>query len=337
MERNINLKKLCYLGIPLLLTTLVAKGEPEISTTTAEAPIKSFEAPNEKTNDSPFDLIDTSRFATQTIVDTEQAFEAILFDYQSQENFGHLYWNQNKAEGKIEFDYGGIKEQIDLQIADLETMTSSERYQALLQGLIETGTVWISQYTTDSPLKAPKSSVQADTTSVTPMFMNTHGYFDGVRPKQVITTGAGPTNLNRRAWGWTYDPDRPLQSIWVHIYGAPVLSCSNSIGCSMGELTKFRNKYTYLGAVLANVNRPDVNRAGIPGRHGWIYKIPEAWDADAFYDSKYNCIRKRGGIKNRPHIRCEISLKAYGIDISGDNNTRLHGIHRIKLIRYTPH
>ena len=99
------------------------------------------------------------------------------------------------------------------------------------------------------------------------------GSFDGVE-----STGF--------AWGWSLDPDNANSSIAIHFY------IDGPAGTG-----------TYIGQVVANTARPDVNSVtGYPGDHGFGYQIPIQY------------------LNGQTH-----SLYAYGIDTGGDANTLLGG------------
>ncbi len=88
------------------------------------------------------------------------------------------------------------------------------------------------------------------------------------------------------ARGWTYDPDPPAAAVTVHFY---------LDGPAGGG-------GTFIGAVPANLPRPDVNAAlGIPGDHGWAYPIP-------------------AHLLSAPH-----TLHAYALDTTGGINPLLTG------------
>ncbi|MBN2095149.1 MAG: hypothetical protein JW727_03820 [Candidatus Aenigmarchaeota archaeon] len=82
------------------------------------------------------------------------------------------------------------------------------------------------------------------------------------------------------AWaiGWAVDPDMPMDPIYVHFY------------VSVPEGSK-----KYIGKVLANMSRPDVNHAtGFPGDHGFAWEIPEIYQ-NGYYETYGYAIDTEGG------------------------------------------
>ncbi|MCU7921600.1 MAG: hypothetical protein KZQ88_02755 [Candidatus Thiodiazotropha sp. (ex Dulcina madagascariensis)] len=317
MKRNVKFKLPCYLGLVLLLSTMSVKGEMVENT---DSPTKNILVPNNIADDQPISDININHIATEALVDTESEFEAILYDYQSQETIGHLYWNQNDSVGKIEFEYGGIKDQVSIQISNLEAMESSERYDTLLRGLHEAGIAWISQQKIKSPLMVSSTMQQEPSSLFKPMLLQPIGYFDEIRPQILSNTffPLPPSGITRYAHGWAYDPDRSSQSIWVHFYGE-----------TESEPPK------YIGAVLANLSRPDVNRKGIAGQHGWKVKVPEAWDADLYHDAKGVCRESLLGYPKIKTTTCFVKFYAYGIDLTGDGHRQLvNSPYWINAIKY---
>jgi hypothetical protein len=255
----------------------------------------------------PKNNVDTSKFATEAISDTNEKFEAILFDQQSQITYGHLYWDKNKSVGKITFEDGDNTDQISLQITDLSEIEPSERYSALLDGLYEAGIARFSMHEVNA-ISKQDSSKQAISSAVTVMSVVPRGVFDAVTPKALTNMYIEwpKTGITRTAHGWAFDPDRPSESVWVHFYGTG------------GDLT-----HKYIGAVLANKSRPDVNRAfGISGSHGWSTPVPEDWDIDGYLDMPNACITSTGV----PFIEyaCSVRFYAYAIDRTGDGPKRLN-------------
>jgi hypothetical protein len=239
------------------------------------------------------DMWDLS-LTTETLVDTDSEFEAILLDEETQETIGHLFWGQSDGEGKIEFNYAGIEDQVLIQISDLEAMESSERQDVLLRGLYESGVVWLSQHengpflvVSDDEEPGPTLDAAHDITpSMTALKWPTPiGYFDGIQPKFIEYRSNRRRNVTRVARGWAYDEFNPPRSIWVHLYSG--------------------NKY--VGSTFANVSRPDVNRKkGVRGNHGWRFRIPEAWDADEIREKQGSCRRFLNS------VQCRRSFKAFG-------------------------
>ena len=86
--------------------------------------------------------------------------------------------------------------------------------------------------------------------------------------------------------GWSVDPDIPAQPVIIHFY----VDGPAGVG-------------TYIGDILADVPRPDVNQqTGYPGNHGFRYVIPPQY---------------RDGQNH--------TLYAYGLDVNGHLNRLLFG------------
>jgi hypothetical protein len=219
-------------------------------------------------NTKNLEHLDIQNLSTEALVDSDDRFEAILFDFQSQETIASLEWNNNESSGKITFETDNHKDEVILHIANIEDMPSFERYNILLQGLHEAGIAWLSQQSGLQTFKKVDEKPQL-TEQVNPM---THGAIDSTSPSRVSTSSysAKSEEVARYAEGWAYDPDDSSKSIWVHLYGR-----SNS-----------KSAYRYIGAVFADQERPDVNSAlGISGDHGFKVKIPTEWDIDDVHDN----------------------------------------------------
>jgi|GEM_PF-5851978 len=98
-------------------------------------------------------------------------------------------------------------------------------------------------------------------------------------------------------YGWAYDADYPSQPIWIHFYID----------------YKADNQSAFVGAVLANSPRPDVNGIGIPGNHGFVFPIPQQ-----FRDRGYHEVFAYAINEPQPGINPLIpaSPKTYGTRIS---------------------
>jgi hypothetical protein len=308
MRKELIFKLFCYLGVPsLLMTTIVygdTKGNIAFNNTLNESSVEFDGVSTEKA----LTHIDIERLATEVRIDTESKFEAILFDYQSQETIGRLYWSNKNADGSIVFEYAGIKDRICLQISDLKEMSLSERYNALLTGLHEAGVAWILQQKKVLSLMIQNSAKQEITRPAASGKHSPFGFFDKIQPTGIrVGFNKKPKNRSRFALGWAFDKDRSAKSIWVHIYG----TTSNS-----------PRKQIYVGAVYANRKRPDLNRQGIPGNHGWRFKLPETWDADEIRDRKAVC-QTIVWDDRIAGVYCNASFRAYGIDLTGNANRML--------------
>jgi hypothetical protein len=293
------------------MTALFVKAEVDETSTHTKASDHFTSTPDHNGVIQSFDNINMERLTTEALVDTEYLFEAALFDHQSQESIGHLYWNQNDGVGKIIFEYGGITEQVDLEISDILSMDSSERYRVLLNGLYETGLTWINQYQAGSAKSVHKGEPQDDyVISASRRGQRPRGHFDWIKPSFNNRPSVKPVNLKRVAQGWAYDPDRPNRSIWVQIYAR--------------SLTQRNAKYRMIKTVYANRMRKDVNRAHrIRGRHGWRLTLPERWDADSYRDRSDICST---GTEYNGHklIQCSAQFRPHAMDLSGDGKTELN-------------
>jgi hypothetical protein len=193
--------------------------------------------------------LDTQNLATVALVNTDDRFEAVLFDYQSQQTFASLLWNNSESLGIITFKAFDKKEEASLQIANFKDMPSSERYNILLQGLHEAGIAWLSQ---QSGLQAPEKEdkeqqLTAQVNSIT------HGVIDSIIPNSTTSE-----EVAHYAEGWAYNPDDPSKSIWVHLFAR--LNSGSA--------------YRYIGAVFANQKHPGVNNTlGISGDHGFKVQV----------------------------------------------------------------
>jgi hypothetical protein len=197
--------------------------------------------------------LDTRNLATEAFVDSANRFEAVLFDYQSQQTLASLVWNDDKGLGKITFDVDDRKDEVSLQIAEIKDMPSFERYNILLQGLHEAGIAWLSQQSGLSAVEQ-EDKKQQSAAQVNPI---THGAIDSISQSSVNSSDSEDTQ--RYAEGWAYDPDDSGKSIWVHLYARP----------------DSESAYRYVGAVFANQNHPDVNNTlGISGDHGFKVEVP---------------------------------------------------------------
>ncbi len=303
------LSKLILFGTPFLLLVNSATGGDLVGTQ-ASAPTKSIiHSPvKTKTKTKAPDKVqqpDLDKLAVTATLDTENQFEAVLYDYQSQKTLAHLDWDKSASAATVVFGQGDRKDSVELQIHGIAAMSSSERYSVLLQGLREAGVAWLSNYPSEKTQFAGstmmQSAVKAAASGSKPI-----GYFDRVSPKEHYYDFLKPhSNITRYAAGWAYDPDKPSQSVWVHFYGKTTGST-----------------YTYIGAVYANRSRPDVNRAkGITGNHGWYTVVPEAWDADGYLDKAGSC----SGFTQLYYLvtECYTTFDAFAIDLTGDGRRRL--------------
>jgi hypothetical protein len=201
--------------------------------------------------------------ATQALIDSDDRFEAILFDYQSQETIADLVWKNSESSGKIVFEVNNYKDEVSLQIANIEDMPPSQRYRILLQGLHEAGIAWLNQR---SEIKSFK---KVDEASLLTGQVNhiKHGAINLINSDKAndSTDYVYAQERVRYAEGWAYDPDDMGKSIWVHLYGR----------------THSKSEYQYIGAVYADQHRPDVNQTlNISGNHGFKVKIPAGWNSD---------------------------------------------------------
>jgi hypothetical protein len=204
-------------------------------------------------NTSNQEHLETQNLATEALVDSDNRFEAVLFDFKSQQTLASLVWNNDKSLGKITFEVHDLKDEVSLQIADTNDMPSFERYNILLQGLYEAGIAWLSQ---QSGLQAfeQEDKKQQLAEQVNPII---NGAIDSIIPSSVNSTDS--EDVPRYAEGWAYNPNDSGKSIWVHLFARPNTDSA----------------YQYIGAVFANQSRPSVNNTlGISGDHGFKVKIP---------------------------------------------------------------
>jgi hypothetical protein len=196
--------------------------------------------------------LDIQNLATEALVDSENEFEAVLFDFQSQQTLASLVWNKIEGSGKILFEADGRKDEVSLQIANIDNVPSFERYNVLLQGLYEAGIAWLSlQNELPSFEQADeKQQLAAQITHIA------HG---AANSKSTSTVNSAETeDAVAYAEGWAYYPDDSGKSIWVHLYARP----------------DSKSAYRYIGAVFANQHHPDVNNTyGISGDHGFKVKV----------------------------------------------------------------
>jgi subtilisin family serine protease len=91
-------------------------------------------------------------------------------------------------------------------------------------------------------------------------------------PKSFTIPNAGPIGFldgiaGGTAGGWGLDPDTPSQSISVHMYAQDA-----------------QGQWSFLGAVVANQPRPDINQAtGHPGDHGFTFSIPGGYQGQTLW------------------------------------------------------
>ncbi len=295
-----------------IISLLLVVATTAQSDTGNPSPTKSFTS-SLITNDVPaYQDIDIARLTAQATLDNDNKFEAILFDHQSQVTLGHLYWNQDEGTGQITLEYNHEKTEIDIQIADLSAMTSFERYDALLSGLQEIGRSWLMQLLPDTISKSPDTLQRSSTGVGSATSDQPTGFFDIVSPQFVMSVGSPEKNFNRVAGGWSYDPNKPSISNWVHIYA----SYPGKNGISIT---------THIASVYANKSRPDVNRVlGISGNHGWSLVIPESWDADGLKDNQKICGPVLETSDGKSSVKCATSYFAYGLDITRSTRTQLH-------------
>jgi hypothetical protein len=316
MDINMDLRKAVFIGMLALLGPMKANGDARKAIGHQASPDS-----NMPISEKVKEYVDISSLSTKILTDSEDVFEAILFDYQSQYTIAHMVWNKGDGSYKVHFSLGDIKDTIPLQISDINNLGTSERMSVLLKGLHEAGIAWLSQ-SNDLPVfdkhSNPDKSKQEN---VTIQSFYTKGFIDWISPKKVEYRLEPMRNITRTASGWAYDPDQPSRSIWVHFYGH----------------RDGHSGFQYIGALLANLSRPDVNRTGIPGNHGWRSTVPEGWDADGYNDYSKSC-----GVGSDPldprssYYVCRVTIKAYGIDVSGDSNVELsHSPYVIESVSYS--
>jgi hypothetical protein len=253
--------------------------------------------------------VNINSLATEAIVDTNDKFEAILFDNQSQITYGKLYWDKNSSIGAIKFEHEINADEIQLHISDINEIEPSERYSVLLSGLHEAGVAQFSATKVKAYSSIKRHHVNDIASSqITPMGVPTTGAFDASSTQHIVRGALNmDLNITRTASGWGFDPDRPSESTWIHFYGRRGRS----------------QQLEYVGAVLANQSRPDVNSAyGISGLHGWSAPIPEGWDIDNNKDVDYECEPVTMPIWGI-YYRCQVEFYGYVIDRTGDGNSRL--------------
>jgi hypothetical protein len=293
-------------GLSLLFLAMQSTAEAPINTSSATKGISSEQNTSDEYSNSEINI---ESLATATIVDTEDEFQAVIFDQQSQVTIGHLYWSERSAEGTIVFDYHEAKDQVSLQIPNIQALEPTERYSVLLRGLHEAGIAWLNQSNTDST--KPTMDIPEVNSDLTfrPMGSQPSGFFDGVKPQSISIL----SEVTRYAHGWAYDPDRDGEREWIHVYAS-----SNS-----------RYAEKLIGAVLTNVNRPDVNRIfEITGTHGFRFKIPEEWDLDGDLDVYSSAACEQILYPYAAYV-CRTYLYAFAIDKTQDGNKLLSGSPRI--------
>jgi hypothetical protein len=304
MQLNTDLKKIVLVSTLAVIIPIKANGDT--TNLTGEQTLPTSNIPiNKKANE----YTDISSLSTKIITNSEDTFEALLYDYQSQHSIARMVWNKGDTTYKVNFVLGDIKDTVSLQISNINNLASSERANILTQGLHEAGIAWLSQ-SNGLPALINKDSKTREFNQeyVTTRSFQTKGFIDYITPNKVEYFLEPMENITRRGAGWAFDPDQPDRSIWVHFYGHR-LSHSG---------------YQYVGAVLANQSRPDVNRAyGISGNHGWTATVPEAWDADMHNDYSKTCGVGNTADGHASAAVCRVQIKAYGIDVTGDANREL--------------
>jgi hypothetical protein len=322
-------KKLRILGLPLLFSVMAIKGVAAENLPLENSPVQSPAPAEVNTETALFNDLDFEFLTAEVYEDTENMFEAVFFDHQSQETIGRLHWDRLNKEGTIVFDYAGVRGQTDLQIENIDALALSERHEVLLRGLHEAGIAWLTQYRNAPLVNTSERSLQTQPLQI--VAAGTHrpyGYLDRVQPDQIINRGNRnqPGNRSRQLYGWSYDPDRPNQSTWVHIYG------------SIYHFGAPNGRQHYIGAVYANQRRPDVNRVmRISGNHGFQYTVPEVWDADHVSDKRGMCDLRPLNDGSTIDL-CGAYYRAYGIDLTGNANRQLLNRARPALYacRYRP-
>lgn len=303
MEENRKLNTLQYTGLAFLLfcSPFVTQADQLSS-----FPTNNLATSNNSVELPPIRAIDTSTFATEATSDTDEKFEAILFDQQSQITYGKLYWDKKTSTGTIKFEYGNNTDEIQLNISDINEIEPSQRYSVLLDGLFEAGIAQFNMPNDDASTRRDHAK-EILSLPITPRALNTIGAFTLINPAH-RTTGLLNMDLNivRLATGWGYDPDRPSESTWIHFYGR------------RGS----EQKLEYIGPVFANESSPEVNRTfGISGSHGWSAVVPEGWDIDNNGDLEYECKPENLPIWGI-YYRCQVEFYGYVIDRTGDGNSR---------------
>ena len=348
MNKKVGLKKLCCLGLfvlaPLFASVMTASGEMEENADFIQSFDETMDDSTKIIESQRFNLIDTEHLTTKLLVQTANEFEALLLDDQSQGSLGHLYWNQDDAEGKIVFNYGGIEEDIAVQISNLEEMEPSDRCDLLLRGLHEAGIAWISQY------KAPSMAASEDPQQESDIVEQDSGDVmpDSDDPMQdsddtvqdpddteqestILQQESGSISLqasNRlvRGWidkvtpKWVTETGRWPRRINRYLVGwafDPDHPAKNvSVHIYGRRVMHDRGYPRFVGLTLANLNSPDVNRRfHIQGKHRWRFQIPEGWDADGFRDIGGICHVTRK--QRSTEVFCWSAFIGYGIDING--------------------
>jgi hypothetical protein len=317
MKNGFFLRQWSYLVLSLLMASASAQCRAG-DTATSEIPqSKTQSVANSTINREHISEINRDYLAVGALLDTKNQFEAILYNHQSQETIGHLFWDQTNSTGSIEFEYAGVKDTIDLQIPENETLDSSERYNTLLDGLREAGIAWVSQYSSDTYEPSPANSsetaqpLEAASENRLPI-----GSFDSISPEQAIGYKHLMYKMTRQAAGWAHNPDYPSYPIWVHLYA---------------RATQGSRPYRYIAAIRTGTHRPDANIAkDILEKSGWRATVPEAWDADYVNDS-YDVCKVTTIQKPAFHysVFCSVDFIAYAIDSAGERKLLANGPKRI--------
>jgi hypothetical protein len=303
---NLKLSKLAlFSGTALLLSATIVSGDSRVNESVMNATAKAIPGKIDKVGDIvEISELHSENLSTQVILMTEDQFEAVLFDNQSQETLAKLYWKAGDQGVSVVFNDKGKEQVVGLNVENIEDLTSEERYSVLLQGLREAGYAWQSK---DTPLESQKKEISIESEfNIMAAGDNQIGIIDRIYPKDHYYDFLQPqSNITRRAAGWAYDPDSSSRSVWVHFYGR-----------IPGQ------PYRYVGAVYANGSRPDVNRVkGITGNHGWTAVVPEEWDADGYRDMPGSC---SSFVQMYYRVtECYTTFDAFAIDITGNGRRRL--------------
>jgi hypothetical protein len=314
MNTDIKLCNLNHVGVLLLFFLMPLQS---LMAQQTDIPTKNISIIENNEDVKASENVDRNRLATEAIINTESKFEAILFDQVSQITIGYLYWDHLDSTGTIIFEYDGKKEQATMHASDYHAINKTERYSVLLRGLHEAGVAWFSNLKGASE-SGLSENVQSHESSI--MAAQPRGFIDSITPKTLSNAFSGwpSTGITRYTNGWAFDPDRSGQSSWVHFYG-----------------TTREISHKYIGAVLANKSRPDVNSAfGISGLHGWREQVPEGWDADGYRDTIPGVCRN----SSLPHVEydCWVNFYAYGIDLTGDDPKQLaNSPYSITTVKYS--
>jgi hypothetical protein len=296
----------CYTAIGIVLCSMSFSLQAD---NTENKITKTYKVLDDVENSEGRSEVNISSLATEAIKDTVDKFEAVLFDNQSQITYGKLYWDKITSVGTITFEHGNETDEIQLNISDIDEIEPSERYSILLSGLHEAGIARFSTTGVNANINNKRNNTKGvESSEIAPMAQSTVGAFDASKDQHMMR-GVLNMNLNitRYASGWGYDPDRPNESTWIHFYGRR----------GNGQPLE------YVGAVLANQNRPDVNdHFGITGLHGWRAPIPEEWDIDNNADLDYECEPVSVPIFGT-YYQCSVGFYGYVIDRTGDGNSRL--------------